>query len=242
MGRKSNKELTRKKGTKEVSTKKKSVKKSYTKTLVKTTPGRVAKKRVVKKKIDKEFEKKVPPKVLSSRDPKYRYRSYTDRWYILKLYEDTVLEESYNIIEKEIHEQFGIETDYFIPVYSEQIKEKKVCITLFDGYIFIKKDEDTAQVVPRLSSIYVEGPLTIKDQIQLASCKEINNFKKKLESKIKSMVPEKGQFVIPREGVFKNIEGKVLSVNKKTLIARVLFEKSSRTVEAPINVINLDIV
>lgn len=241
MGRRSNKELTKKKGIKRVSTKKKAPKRSYTKTLSKTTKKNVVKKRVVKKKSSIVPKKKIPSKVLSSRDPKYRYRSYKDRWFILKLFEDTILEESYIIIEKEIQEQFGIEADYFIPVYSEEVKEKKVCVTLFDGYVFVKKDEDTTQALPKLNSIYIEGPLTIKDQIQLATCKEINNFKKKLESKIKAMVPKKGQFVIPREGVFKNIEGKVLSVNKKSLIARVLFEKSSRTVEAPINIINLDI-
>jgi transcription antitermination factor NusG len=78
--------------------------------------------------------------------------------------------------------------------------------------------------------------------MRLVSGVRINEYKTKMQERVKTLIPVVGQRVIPRVGVFKNLEGTVLSVDKKKLIAIVVFEKASRVVEAPLNVVNLSIL
>jgi transcription antitermination factor NusG len=175
-----------------------------------------------------------------SRDLTCFYKEPEGRWLILELHDDIDIGGLYHEIENDIISTFGPDIDYFIPVYSEKVKDKRACVELFDGYIFVQEKPTTEECLGKMKSEYIKGPLMSSIGYDHASNTDINNFKKKLERKIRGMVPEKGQKVIPRVGTFRNMEGRVISVNRTTLVARVLFEKTSRVVEAPINVINLD--
>lgn len=189
----------------------------------------------------RETKRQLSESIIRSRDLNHYYSEAGD-WLILELYDDVDLGGLFNNIENDILNIFGEATDYFIPVYSEKVREKCVCINLFDGYVFVKESDTTEDSLSKMKSEYIKGTLSGPKGLLKVKNENINSFKKKLEHKIKGMVPTKGQRVIPRVGTFKNMEGKVISVNKTKLIARVLFEKSSRVVEAPISVVNLDIV
>ena len=204
------------------------------------TKHQYRRKKCVTKK-QREIKRPISEATIRSRDLKYFY-SGEGGWLILELYDDVDLGGLYNNIENDILNIFGDSSDYFIPVYSEKVREKCVCINLFDGYVFVKESDNTEDALSKMKSEYIKGALSGPGGIIKVENESINSFKKKLEHKIKGMVPTKGQRVIPRVGTFKNMEGKVISVNKAKLIARVLFEKSSRVVEAPISVVNLDII
>lgn len=212
-------------------TRKKVAGKPTRKTAYKTRRKKIKKRRTVKSVI--------PDVVKRSRDLSYKYNGKADQWLILELYDDRSLEEIFEQVEFDIFSTFN-DSDYFVPVYNEQLKEKNVAVSLFEGYVFVQINDETDECLEMLKSDYIRGPLVRKGSRQYVSNRDINKFKRGLESKIRKMVPRKGQKVIPRVGVFKNLEGKVVSVDKKKLVARVIFEKASRVVEAPISVINLE--
>ncbi|MBD3261285.1 MAG: hypothetical protein GF334_06305 [Candidatus Altiarchaeales archaeon] len=236
-----------KKGTIKKSVKaKKTVQKKIPKKPRKKVVGKPARKTVYKtrrKKVKKRktLQSSIPDVVKRSRDLSYRYKSKSDRWLILELYDDRSLEEIFEQVEFDIFSTFK-DTDYFVPVYNEHLKEKSVSVSLFEGYVFIRVNEETDEYLEALKSDYIRGPLVLKGSRQYVTNKDINKFKRGLESKIRNMIPRKGQKVIPRVGVFKSLEGKVISVDKKKLVAKVLFERSSRVVEAPISIINLETI
>jgi hypothetical protein len=166
----------------------------------------------------------------------------TSRWLIVELTEDTSLESHYEHIERTIRDTLGSECEYFIPVYNEKVQGKNACCVLFEGYLFIKRTDAVMENVLKLKSEHIKGPLFVDGCLRLVSGERVNKFKLEMTHKVKDMIPEKGQHVIPRIGVFRNLEGVVLSVNKRTLVALVRFEKTTRIVDAPINIVNLSVV
>jgi transcription antitermination factor NusG len=163
-------------------------------------------------------------------------------WIIVELFEDTSLESHYEQIEHCIRDVLGSQTEYFIPVYKEKVRGKIVCFVLFEGYVFVRRTDEIVRNIFRLKNEHIKGALFVSKCLRLISGVRVNEYKKRMSDRIRSMIPEKGQRVIPKIGVFKNLEGEVLSIDKKKLIALVRFEKASRVVEAPINVVNLFIV
>lgn len=164
------------------------------------------------------------------------------RWIIVELSEETSLETNYEQIARTVEDVLGPETESFIPLYVEKVQGKNASYVLFDGYIFIRRTDDAVSKIFRLKSEHIKGPLFIDGCMRLVSGTRINEYKTKMQEKVKTLIPVEGQRVIPRVGVFKNLEGTVLSVDKKKLIAIVVFEKASRVVEAPLNVVNLSIL
>ena len=164
------------------------------------------------------------------------------KWVIIELSEETSLEIHYEQIVHTIEGMLGPETESFIPLYVEKVQGKNASYVLFDGYVFIRRTDDVVSKIFRLKSEHIKGPLFIDGCMRLVSGVRINEYKAKMQERVKTLIPVAGQRVVPKVGVFKNLEGTVLSVDKKKLIAIVVFEKASRVVEAPLNVVNLSIL
>lgn len=175
-------------------------------------------------------------------DNNYKPVDPASRWIIVELSEDTTLEAHYEQVERSLVDVLGPGVEYFIPVYNEKIQGKNACYVLFDGYVFVLRTDDIISNIFKLKGEHIKGPLFSDGFLRLVSGVKINDYKKKMLDRVHSMMPEKGQIVVPRIGVFKNMEGTVLSVDKEKLVAIVKFEKTSRIVEAPINIVNLTII
>lgn len=172
------------------------------------------------------------------------YKGGSDRWLTLILSEDTQTEEHYPSIENEIHNVFGSSVDYFIPVYKQKLGSKEICLVLFEGYVFVQEPKEGFGDIElnRLRTTHIRAPLSHRGSNIYINNKDINNFKKEIKKQIKNSAPKVGAKVIPKEGVFKDLEGTVISVNKDKMVLMVRFETSSRVVEAPVPFINVDYI
>jgi hypothetical protein len=172
------------------------------------------------------------------------YKGGTDRWLVLSLSEETELKEHYPTIEYEVRDVFGTDAEYFIPMYKEQVGPKEVCLVLFDGYLFIQEPKKGLDHIDftKMRTVHLRSPLISAGVYSYVKNSNINGFKRELKKKIKSMVPKVSQVVIPKEGVFKDLEGTVVSINKKDMTLMVRFETSSRIVVAPVSIINVDCI
>jgi len=185
---------------------------------------------------------KVKPVLKNYFDIDKMYKGGTDKWLIVSLMEETNIEENYSCIEYEVVSIFGSDAEYFIPLYKEKVGSKEVCLVLFDGYVFIQEPTGGFDSIDfnKTKATHIKGPLMNGITFSYVKNMDINGFKRELKKKLRGMVPKIGQMVIPREGVFKDLEGKVLSIDKKNMCLIVRFETSSRIVEAPVSIINVD--
>lgn len=162
-----------------------------------------------------------------------------NKWLILQLNDNYDISEHYENIKMELSNIFGSDVEYFIPLHTEKIENKPVSLILFEGYVFVKCNNNELDLFTEEYD-YIRGPLLQNNKAQYVYDKDINKFREQIENNLINLLPEKGQKVIPKVGVFKNLEGEVLSVNKKDLVARVLFKQASRVVQASINIVNLE--
>ena len=174
-------------------------------------------------------------------DINHMYKGRYDRWLVVALEEDVNVEDSYREIEKEILDIFGNDAIYFIPLYVEKLGDKEICLLLFGGYIFVKEPEEGFGNIDfsKMRTIYIKGAISKGNKYDYVKNKDINNFKKSLRKAIREKVPNIGQSIIPKEGLFKGIEGKVVAINKNRMLMTVIFETPSRVVEAPVSFINV---
>jgi transcription antitermination factor NusG len=170
------------------------------------------------------------------------YKGGSNKWLVLSLSEETVIQEHYPNIEYEIRDVFGYGTNYFIPLHKVQLGVKEICLVLFDGYIFIQEPKEgfTGIDFNRIRATHVRSPLSQGGSFHYVKNRDINNFKRELKKKIKNKVPKVGDTVVPKEGVFKDLEGKVISVDRTKMRLMVRFETSSRVVDAPVPFINVE--
>lgn len=161
------------------------------------------------------------------------------KWYIIELTEDTYLDEHCAYIERCLLNSFGEDVEYFMPLYAEKVNEDIVSFIFFEGYIFLKSSNVSDESILNFKNEYIAGPVVKKGEIQFIRGRKINAFKREMRRKIRFLTPRKGEVVIPRIGVFENMEGRVVSVDRNNYIIVACFEVSSRIVEAPIHVINL---
>jgi len=173
-----------------------------------------------------------------------KYKGGSNKWLVVLLSEETSIGDHYNLIEYEIKDIFGQKVDFFIPFYRDKVGDKNICIVLFEGYIFVQEPKEGFSEIDfsKVKTSHVRSPLCSNGTFNYVNNNHINGFKKELRKKIKGMIPNLGQTVIPKEGVFKDLEGKVISIDKKKMILTVRFETSSRVVEAPVSIINVDYV
>jgi transcription antitermination factor NusG len=150
------------------------------------------------------------------------------------------LYERYEFLESELIRVFGEETQFFIPAYIEKVKDKVIGIDLIGGYLFVEKTVSSDSAVAGMSSPYIKGRMSEGAKSCTMTGASINNYKRKLLESIKNLAPKKGAVVVPKVGTFKSLEGKVISVARDRKSARVLFKKSSRIVQAPVSVLNME--
>jgi len=162
-------------------------------------------------------------------------------WCIIELAEDISFEEHSDAIEHHINLVFGDDIEYFIPLYKEKIQDKVVSLILFEGYFFVRSRSDVLNFPDKFRCEYFKGPMRNKKEVVEILGNKINELKNELKLKLKERIPKKKQIVVPKVGVFSNLEGEVISVDKKNLVAIVKFQYTTRIVEAPINFINLTI-
>lgn len=162
------------------------------------------------------------------------------RWNIIELAEDITFEEHSDVIERHIHDMFG-DVGYFVPFYKEKIHDKVTSLVLFEGYFFVAST-DRVRVSPEyFHDEYIKGPMKKNKAVVEIPGTKINELKEELKIKLHERYPKKKQIVIPKIGVFSRLEGEVVSVDRRKLIAIVRFKYSTRIVDAPISFINLAI-
>lgn len=170
------------------------------------------------------------------------YKGGSNNWLIVSLSEDTEMEEDYMNIDYEINTVFGVDVEYFIPIYKEKLGTKEICLVLFDGYIFVQEPRGGFKDIDfnKIRTTHVRSPLISDGSFSYVKNKDINGFKRELKKKIKSLIPKIGSVVIPKEGTFKDLEGTVVSIDRDKMVLIVRFETSSRVVQAPVSFINVD--
>jgi hypothetical protein len=187
-------------------------------------------------------EKPTPELVISKNSVGYQSKKVdpASKWNIIELAEDITFEEHSDVIERHIEALF-CDTEYFVPFFKEKINDKVVSLVLFEGYFFVRSNSDN--VCPdKFRSEYIKGPMKKNRMIVEIPGVKINELKNELKLKLKERIPKRKQRVVPKIGVFSNLEGEVLSVDKKNLVAIVKFQYSTRIIEAPISFINLTII
>jgi transcription antitermination factor NusG len=150
------------------------------------------------------------------------------------------LYERYELLESELIRMFGEETAFFIPSYIEKVKDKVIGIDLIGGYLFVERTADSESAIATVSSPYIKGRMPDGSRSGVTTGAHINAYKKKLLDCIKGLAPKKGSVIVPKVGTFKSLEGKVVSVSRDRKSARVIFKKSSRIVQAPVSVLNME--
>jgi len=197
----------------------------------------------IEKKTNVVEEKVAPELIITKNSVGYSEKKVDpkSRWIIIELAEDITFEEHSSQIEHHIPEMFGDETEYFVPFYKEKINDKVVSLILFEGYFFVRYLPGTLKSPDKLHNEYLKGPMKKNRAVIEILGEKINDLKHELKLKLKERIPKKKQIVIPKIGVFSNLEGEVIDVDKKNLIAIVKFQYSTRIVEAPISFINLTI-
>lgn len=166
----------------------------------------------------------------------YRFKNNTEKWFSLILHDNCDLCENYSRVQYELENIFGKDVVYFLPIYIEQVENKLVGVDLFDGYIFVKKDDCIDEDCFTGKNDFFDSVL--KTGASSLTNRDINTFKTKLKKKLDKRLPKKGDKVVVLEGTFKNMTGNVLSVRKDRTI-RVEFRKKTRVVETVLGVANL---
>jgi len=205
------------------------------------TPGTDTGKKRGRPKGSRSRSRQVPENVIISRDLASRYKADTS-WMIIELHDqDSEMHVVYDALECELLRIFGYGVDFFIPAYVEKVKDKMVGIDLIGGYVFVERTEESESLAVRMQSTYLKGEIRGRNRADKVTGARINDFKKQIVAMIKSLAPKKGDMVIPKVGTFKSMEGKVTSVARDRKTASVVFKRSSRIVQAPISVLNMEI-
>jgi len=222
------KKPTKKSVTSKVNNKKVNPKSTVDKT-VKKTSGKVKRTPLKRKKLDPQ-------------DLDFKYKGKEEKWLIVELNEDCELKESAEVVVQQIKDLCGSGVEYFLPMYTEYVKDSPVFLVLFEGYIFIRVTDKVHEGCFKDRTEHISGPLICGGQNKYLKNKDINGFKTELKKRLRAKVPKKGQIVIPKVGDYKNLEGLVLSVDRKNMTAKIEFALSSRVVEVNIRIINLEVM
>ncbi len=178
-------------------------------------------------------------------DLDYRFKNNNEKWITIILMDNCNLLESYKLIQGELEDIFGEDVVYFFPLYIDKIGKKDVGVPLFEcyegGYIFVKYTS-TMNVGKFDKTDHLDSILHTGSNDKYVTNRDINRFKTSLKKEIENKIPKKGDWIIPKEGTFKSLEGKVISVRASDKTAVVEFSKKTRVVKARLTVINFDII
>jgi hypothetical protein len=160
------------------------------------------------------------------------------QWLIIELSESGETSD-YNVIESAILNLFGSEVDYFIPAYHEKMGSYLSTFVLFKSYIFIK---DSPHIRKCLHDIYdyriFAGTLKSNGKIQTVGAHIVGSLKRKLQLGLKKKI-KIGSRVKIMEGIFKGLEGDIMSVEEDGRQATVCIKRLSREMIAPIPVTSI---
>lgn len=188
-------------------------------------------------------EKPAPELVISKNSVVYSNKKVDpkSKWVIIELAEDISFDEHSDAIEHHIKVLFK-DTEYFVPFFKEKVQDKVVSLILFEGYFFVRSIPIVINSPDKFHNEYIKGPMKKNRVVIEIPGIKINELRQELKLKLKERVPKLKQVVIPKIGTFSNLEGEVIAVDKKNLVAIVKFQYSTRIVEAPISFINLTII
>ena len=160
------------------------------------------------------------------------------KWIIFELAEEVTFEDCSEAIEQDILQLLGEDVQYFIPIYSKDISGNLVSDILFEGYFFIKSSNKILDSIDDIRSDHIKGAMKKNSKIVQIPGEKINEFKKEMYEKLLRLAPKRKQWISPKIGIFSNLKGEVLSVNKRDMTFIARFKCSTREVEAPVNFIN----
>ena len=160
------------------------------------------------------------------------------QWLIIELSESGETSD-YNVIESALLNLFGSDVDYFIPVHHEKMGSYLSTFVLFDGYVFIK---DSPNIRRCLHDIYdyriFAGALKSNGKIQTVGAHIIGSLRRKLQLGLKKKI-KVGSRIKIMEGIFKGLEGDVMSVEEDGRQATICIKRLSREMIAPIPVTSI---
>jgi transcription antitermination factor NusG len=154
-------------------------------------------------------------------------------WYIIEINEHGDAA-TYPELVAAVQSVFGLNVEYFIPIYHEQLGSYTSTNTLFEGYAFVKdSDSVRSNLINIKDSQMFSGVLKMCGKIQMLDTKIINSLRRKLKSSLNKKY-QQGVRVKVHEGIFQNLEGEILSMEDNGRIANVKIICLSREIIAPI--------
>jgi transcription antitermination factor NusG len=154
-------------------------------------------------------------------------------WLIIELNEQGE-SASYPDIVASLKMVLGDDINFFVPMHYERMGSYISCSTLFQGYVFVK---DTPKVRSQISCLresrFFLGPLRILGKVRTVTSKEVVAMKRKLINSLRINFVV-GSAVIVKSGIFKSLEGEVISLEQNGRIANVRIRCLSREIIAPV--------
>jgi len=139
----------------------------------------------------------------------------------------------YRDIEAAIITMFG-EVDYFIPIYHEKIGSYTSSSVLMEGYAFVKDTPAVRDCMANLRDQRVFSKVLCRgSRFETINSTVIATLKRKLKYSLKRRFTI-GEKVKILDGIFKNLEGEVISIEDggKTIMIRI--KRISREMIAPV--------
>lgn len=156
-----------------------------------------------------------------------------NQWLIIELSEfgETL---NYPELENGVLELFGDNVDYFIPIHREIMGSYVSTSVLFEGYIFVKDSTYVRDCLVNLSDFKMFSKvLKGSGKFQTVDSKTVGLLKRKLKASIKKQL-SLGTKVFIKDGMFKNLTGKVMGIEDNGKKVMVQIERLSRQMVAPI--------
>jgi transcription antitermination factor NusG len=139
----------------------------------------------------------------------------------------------YREIEAAIITMFG-EVDYFIPIYHEKIGSYTSSSILMEGYAFVKDTPAVRDCLANLRDQRVFSKALCRGhRFETVSSTEIAVLKRKLKFSLKRRFSV-GEKVKILDGIFKSLEGEVISIEDGGKTIMVKIKRISREMIAPV--------
>lgn len=155
-------------------------------------------------------------------------------WLAIRLSDEVRVDIYRDQIAADLRRQFGEDVELYIPVHTEEVHGKVYAMSVFEGYVFVRKSsvEDLTRLsVRNLYTSYLDGVLRQDDgTLYILPDEEIGRFQDEGKARAESFLPSVGDTVTPVIGVFKDLPGQVVDVDSVGKRVRVLFRTRAREV------------
>ena len=159
------------------------------------------------------------------------FRPMTSNYLILEINDIDSIE--YQDIEAAIITLFG-EVDYFIPIHHEKIGSYTSSSILMEGYAFVKDTPAVRDCLANLRDQRVFSKALCRgNKFETINSTEIAVLKRKLKNSLKRrfVVGEKVKIL---DGIFKTLEGEVISIEDGGKTIMIKIKRMSREMIAPV--------